>query len=168
MKRLCLLLVITFFFGCTPKQYLVQYDSIPRGALVVCEGHQQGYTPVLKEYPKAKLKSVADGGIVVIDCTYKWISGAEKHDPLVIDFNKYPDGVKITVHRPEHPDYQKDAEIALRLNQEAEKRMYEEQKNQVSPIAGALEAIAEGMEEERNRQSSGFTCWDYGDWMSCK
>lgn len=118
MKPLKISLILFVFFlsgGCASK-YAITYNSEPAGATVICNGINQGYTPVTLYYElnennkKQKLLHTAP-------CTAIWSSGVKSVFCNTWDLNKFPDGVMQTLPRPTGEGYSQDAEFALKLQQ---------------------------------------------------
>ena len=63
------------FSGCA-SQYLVQFDSYPQGAALICNGNNWGYTP-MSLYYNAEVKQLDT--LDISDCSANWISGARKN-----------------------------------------------------------------------------------------
>ena len=117
------LLMILSIYGCattnTPKQYVIEFDSVPQGASLICGSKNFGYTPVqlyfdesIKENPSLDLTH----------CTANWASGA-KVDYGVAPIANFPDGMRAIEERPAGPGYAQDAEFALKVkNMQAQQR----------------------------------------------
>lgn len=106
------LAVITLsLVGCA-SGYAVTYDSYPQGAILVCNGTKRGYTPTTLYYGKEVKKQ----SYLLSDCSANWVSGARKtYGTIPVD--QYPDGVRETLHRPDVPGFQQDAEFSLKVKQ---------------------------------------------------
>lgn len=116
MKMLYVLLISTgtlsILSGCS-SQYTVTFDSNPRGATLVCEGKNMGYTPKTL-YFKEQVKK--QDTLNISSCSANWVSGAKK--PYgIIPVTQYPDGVRQTLEREQGDGYSKDAEFALKMRQ---------------------------------------------------
>lgn len=107
-----------FLYGCS-SDYPVNYDSTPQSAYVVCNGETKGFTPLTLYYKKSV---ITENGILhTVPCQAIWASGLSTPFNNYIDINQYPNGVKITVQRPDgdgysidsNADYQKKANDAL-------------------------------------------------------
>ena len=114
MKNLCVIFVVLLpFYGCS-SQYAITYDSNPVGAQVVCQGVNKGYSPLTLHYSPDK-EDWDRGVFYTIPCGAVWISGAKSTYDNKWDLQKFPDGVKQTVQRPNVDGYEKDAKFALEV-----------------------------------------------------
>jgi hypothetical protein len=114
-QKLIYLLLISFLSGCA-SGYNITYNTEPRGASIICNGTNRGYSPVTLNYsPDENQKKY--GSINTIPCTAIWSSGARKNYSNTWDLNKFPDGVTQTLERPNIEGYSQDAGFALQLRQ---------------------------------------------------
>ena len=101
------------FSGCSSK-YEVTFDSNPRGATLICNGQNWGYTPKKLYYDeKVKEYKVID----VSSCSANWISGYSANYPK--DMTIFPEGGTITtLNRPTYGEgYSTDVQFALQVEQ---------------------------------------------------
>lgn len=109
------LFVLVLFSGCSSK-YPITYDSTPSGASVVCNGINHGYAPITLYYEPDE-NSKKNGSMKTISCTANWASGATASYGNTWDLNKFPNGVRQTLPRPNIDGYDKDAQFALQVQQ---------------------------------------------------
>lgn len=110
------LLLISFLSGCASSGYEITYNTEPRGAAIICDGTNEGYSPVTLTYsPDENNKKY--GTMKTRPCTAIWSSGARKVFSNTWDLNKFPDGVMQTLPRPDVAGYAQDAEFALKVQQ---------------------------------------------------
>lgn len=96
-----------------PKKYSITYNSNPTGAAVVCNGVEQGYTPLTLYYTTNSPHLV----MRTQPCTANWISGAKADYATEWDLGKFQDGVMQTLQRPNVDGYEKDTQFALQVQQ---------------------------------------------------
>lgn len=113
---------VALLAGCASSDYLVQYDSTPQSAMVVCNGTQRGYTPLNLYYPKSAIDGI--GYLHTQECKAVWSSGAIATFDHDISTTSYPDGIKITAQRPSTDGYSIDASA------DYQKKMNDEQLRQ--------------------------------------
>ena len=108
------LTVVGFAFsGCSDK-YEVTFDSNPRGATLICNGQNWGYTPK-KLYYDEKVKEYK--AIDVSSCSANWVSGYSANYPK--NMTIFPErGTTTTLNRPTYEEgYSTDAQFALQVEQ---------------------------------------------------
>lgn len=103
-------LSILLISGCSSK-YPVTFDSNPKGAIVVCNGKNWGYTPKTLYYDK-RVKQLSS--LDINSCSANWVSGYSK-DYGTIPVQQFPNGVRQTLDRPFGDGYEKDAQFALQV-----------------------------------------------------
>jgi hypothetical protein len=108
-----LILSIFIFSGCSSK-YQVSFDSNPKGATLICDGKNWGYTPISLYIDKEKLEGKSS---LSMDCSANWISGVKKNYTSKIPLDKFPEGVSATVERGNGEGYSQDAQFALQVEQ---------------------------------------------------
>lgn len=108
-----LILSIFIFSGCSSK-YQVSFDSNPKGATLICDGKNWGYTPISLYIDKEKLEGKSS---LSIDCSANWISGVKKNYTSKIPLDKFLEGVSATVERGNGEGYSQDAQFALQVEQ---------------------------------------------------
>jgi len=113
MKGLVLIFITILTAGCS-SSYNIIYDTDVDGAMLVCDGKNKGYTPKTLYYDVDK-ESKKRGGFRTVECEARWASGARKTYSNNWDLNKFPDGVRQTLTRPNVGSYQQDAEFALKV-----------------------------------------------------
>lgn len=101
------------FSGCSNK-YEVTFDSNPRGATLICNGQNWGYTPK-KLYYDEEVKKYSH--IDVSSCSANWVSGYSANYPK--NMTIFPEGGTITtLNRPTYGEgYSTDAQFALQVEQ---------------------------------------------------
>ena len=77
MKFYLIALMLFILGGCS-SQYVVTFDSNPKGASLVCSGENWGYTPKKLYYDETVKKHST---INVSGCSANWVSGARKSYP---------------------------------------------------------------------------------------
>ncbi len=116
MKKLGLLSIVAFiilFSGCS-NRYEVTFDSNPRGATLICDGRNWGYTPKLLALP---IEAVKDRSHLDISgCSANWVSGySEKYTTKMTIYST--GSTIVTLNRPKGEGYQVDAQFALQVEQ---------------------------------------------------
>jgi hypothetical protein len=108
-----LVTVMLFILGGCSSQYVVTFDSNPKGASLVCNGKNLGHTPRKLYYDESvKQRSTINVG----DCSANWISGVRKRYPS--NLKVFPQsGTIISLDRPSGDGYAQDAGYALQLRQ---------------------------------------------------
>lgn len=100
-----------------PKpKYMIQYDSEPKGASVICGGVNQGYAPV-NLYYEILPHNTESGTINPLQCIAKWASGATALYGTSFSMVEFPNGVRTIAPRPNVEGHHIDAEFALKLEQ---------------------------------------------------
>ena len=100
--------------GCSSSIYPVTFDSNPRGATLICDGKNFGYTPITLYKEKEKLTDLEN---LPISCIARWNSGISKEYPSYIPLKQYPNGASGTVERGYSEGYTQDAQFALQVEQ---------------------------------------------------
>lgn len=86
-----------FLCGYSSKYY-VAYDSIPKGASLLCDGKDFGYADNVLWYIFSKEEKKA--GVGKLDrCVVKYASGLSKEYPTEVDLKKFPDGARMIALR---------------------------------------------------------------------
>jgi hypothetical protein len=113
IKNYACVILIAFLSGCT-SGYSITYNTEPKGASVICQGVNKGYSPVTLHYsPDESSKKSAK--METVPCVAVWSSGVRKGFSSTWDLNQFPDGVKQTLQRPNGNGYSQDASFALQL-----------------------------------------------------
>lgn len=112
---LYLSLVIFLLTGCA-SGYKITYNTEPKGASVICNGINKGYSPVTLNY-ELNEQNKQIGSLNTVPCTAIWSSGVKKDFANTWDLNKFPDGVMQTLQRPSGDGYSQDVEFALKVQQ---------------------------------------------------
>jgi len=117
MKKLLLpiLISIVFLAGCG-RNYSITYNTEPTGASIICEGINEGYSPVTLYYTPDK-KATKSGSMKTKPCYAIWSSGARENFGTTWNLNKFPNGVIETATRERNSGYSQDAEFALKVKQ---------------------------------------------------
>lgn len=114
VRGLVLFVLASGLYGCQSSGYLVQYDSTPQSAMVVCNGQQKGFTPLNLYYNLDKGQRV----LHTQPCEAHWIGGARVSFGQTINLDLYPKGVVATATNPQPTpndmqfDYQRKQQIA--------------------------------------------------------
>lgn len=137
--------------GCS-SNYMVTFDSNPRGATLLCSGTNWGYTPINLYYDESVKKQST---INVSSCSAHWVSGATASYPSNLTI--FPQGATtITLPRPNVEGYATDANFALQVqNLQYQKRQAEAAESAAYSAAAAASAA----ETSNNKRT---TCIDYG------
>lgn len=108
------LTVVGFVFSGCSNKYEVTFDSNPRGATLICNGQNWGYTPK-KLYYDEKVKKYSH--LDVSSCSANWVSGYSANYPK--NMTIFPEGGTITtLNRPTYGEgYPMDAQFALQVEQ---------------------------------------------------
>jgi hypothetical protein len=101
------------FSGCASK-YSITYNTNPTGASIICNGTNEGYSPVTLYYQPDE-DNKKSGTMRTTPCSSYWVSGMRKDFSNTWDLNKFPDGVMQTLQRPNGDGYEKDAQFALQV-----------------------------------------------------
>jgi len=141
--------------GCSSK-YAITYNSEPTGAAVICNGVNYGYTPKTL-YWELSSDAKKKGYFSTQKCFAGWVSGAREYFSNTWDLNKWPDGVMQTLQRPNHPDYSKDAEFALKVRQmkAAENAAYQQRR------------AAAAAEQQNTQNNRSVDCYTVGAFTYC-
>lgn len=140
-KKYLVLSIITGFIlsGCSSK-YPVTFDSNPRGATIICNGKNWGYSPKTLYYDEVvKENSTLNLG----SCSANWISGARRQYGI-IDLTQFPNGVIQTLQRPNVDGYDKDAQFALQVE-----IMNAQQRQAAAAESAAYQAQMQNYEQQR-------------------
>ncbi|OFA30027.1 hypothetical protein BAE46_12460 [Glaciecola punicea] len=117
MRVLILIIATIFITGCASMfedTYRITYKTDMAGASIYCNGKNWGYAPVTLTYSPNK-EARKSGYFYSRACEARWVSGARESFSTSWDLNKFPNGVEQTVRRPNVPNYQQDAEFALKV-----------------------------------------------------
>ena len=108
-----LIVASLLFNGCSNK-YEVTFDSNPRGATLICNGKNWGYTPK-KLYYDEEVRNYSS--LDVSSCSANWVSGYKATYPK--DMQIFSSGGTITtLNRPTYGEgYPMDAQFALQVEQ---------------------------------------------------
>ncbi|MGO2474118.1 MAG: hypothetical protein ACTH6D_12145 [Vibrio litoralis] len=112
----CLLLVLVIS-GCS-SGYGVKYDSVPRGATVVCGGQYKGETPLRLNYKREEGSTALN----TVPCKAVWSSGVTKAYQSYFSFSAFPDGVVTTVERPYDSTYSQDSQYEQQQQQQQQQQ----------------------------------------------
>ena len=97
------------------NQLSMTYDTNPRGATLVCNGTNYGYTPKTLYY-NVDDASRERGYSNLSGCTVTWVSGAStSFQTLRADLNTTGYSQIYTINRPNVADYAQDAQFALQV-----------------------------------------------------
>jgi len=108
---LALISASIFLTGCA--NYGVTYNTVPQGASLICGGQHKGYTPITHSYD-VNSDDKKRGYFATAPCKAKWSSGVEEKYGNFWDVEKFPDGVRQTLQRPDGGNYSQDVEFALK------------------------------------------------------
>jgi hypothetical protein len=147
MKKNIIVMVIfftmLFISGCSSK-YPVTFDSNPKGASLICNGTNWGYTPKTLYYDK-KVKKMTT--LNVSSCSANWVSGARKNYGTVPP-TQYPNGVRTTIQRPRGDGYSTDAEFALKV----QNMNYQRRQAQAQEDAASSASYNNYLNQQRNNK----------------
>ena len=119
-KTFSLFLIIVITTGCSTtanKAMRIGYDSNPRGASIVCNGQNMGYTPHILAFTPTE-EQVKSDTATIPPCQIKWVSGATVNvkatviNDLKVSFQKGRSGL---FQRPNVPGYEKDVNFSLKV-----------------------------------------------------
>lgn len=124
IKNIISMLIVIALTGCA-SGYGITYNTEPRGASVICNGTNHGYSPVTLYYsPDENNKRM--GTMNTVPCTAVWSSGYRENFSNTWDLNKFPNGVMQTLQRPRGEGYSQDANFALQIqNMQYQRRQAE-------------------------------------------
>lgn len=90
------------------RGYRVQYETIPAGATILCNGEEQGVTPFFK-YRDLSSEQKANQVLEINNCQALWPSGAQADIQVAIPLDKFPRFVHVATERPiDAPNYEID------------------------------------------------------------
>ncbi|MCG3706506.1 hypothetical protein L5F43_08410 [Aliarcobacter butzleri] len=114
LKYMFIAILCSFIFSGCSNKYEVTFDSNPRGATLICNGKNWGYTPK-KLYYSEEVKNYSS--LDVSSCSANWVSGYKATYPK--DMLIFPTGgTVITLDRPTYGEgYPMDAQFALQVEQ---------------------------------------------------
>jgi hypothetical protein len=162
MKQVGLLifLVSLFIFGGCSSKYIVQFNTTPQGATLICSGRNWGYTPTKLTLPEeVKQQPYIDAS----DCEAHWASGAIATYGSQVPI--YPSGgTVLNLNRPPGPGYEIDAEFNLKLQQMQYQRRSLEAAERA---AAAAERGAKAAEDSAFQNSLPTTCFNIGGMVTC-
>jgi hypothetical protein len=115
LLKICVFLSSFLFLGCSSR-YPITYNTNPTGAIIVCGGVNEGYSPVTLYYDPGE-EEKNSGTMTTVQCSAHWVSGATAYFSKIWDLKKFPNGVMQTLQRPNVPGYEKDVEFALKVQQ---------------------------------------------------
>ncbi|TQR34688.1 hypothetical protein DMB92_01640 [Campylobacter sp. MIT 99-7217] len=155
------------FFG-FDNSYSVTYDTNPQGASIVCGGFHKGYSPYIAYYDKKALEESP----YTEPCEAVWFSGAKaKFDNyLGSDMTKYPNGVHITLRRPDVPGLEKDMQFALQVKQLQNQENFQNQQlsiqqQQLSIQQQQLNNQAKGLQQQQKQHEQFMDYMNYGNYL---
>ena len=132
--------------GCASK-YSITYNTNPTGASIICNGTNEGYSPVTLYYEPDK-NNKEQGEMRTTPCSAYWISGVQKDFSNTWDLNKFPDGVMQTLQRPNGDGYTKDAQFAVQV----QSMQYQQRQAQAAESAASSAAYQNIQNSNRNYQ----------------
>lgn len=147
--------MIVFLSGCV-NHYRITYDSEPRGAALICENINHGYTPTTIEYVLSA-ENEAQQQITVPLCHAKWVSGTQLTYPTTFDVKLPQKETVVLLQRPNDEGYITDAEFGLKVEQ---LKVQERQ-------ADATERSARAAEEKNMRLNRPMICNTVGKRTMC-
>lgn len=128
------------FIGCS--SYSITFNTNPIGAMLVCDGVSEGYTPVTLEYDKKKLKE----NPYIQECEAIWMSGARAtfSNDLSKAIKEYPEGgIQSTLQRPSDvPGLEQDMQFAFQVEQQRREEAYlraQQQQQQLQQLNQTLQ-----------------------------
>jgi hypothetical protein len=155
------LLLIFFLSGCSG--YRITYNTQPMGAAVICNGINEGYSPVRKNvHLTDEIKQ--RGFVFTVPCRAIWSSGVTKDFGNTWDLNEFPNGVMQTLQRPSGEGYSQDAEFALKIqNMKSQRRAAEAAED----AAEAAEDAAKAAKDAAYQLSQPVSCFSYAGITTC-
>lgn len=117
ISLLFLIAVITTGCSSANKVLRVGFDSNPRGASIVCNGRNMGYTPYVLTYTPTAV-DIETNSAMLPSCQLKWSSGATVNvsAKLIHDLQKSLEkGRSGLFQRPNVSGYEKDAAFVLKV-----------------------------------------------------
>jgi hypothetical protein len=158
-QRFLGLLLIFFLSGCSG--YRITYNTEPIGAAVICNGINEGYSPVKLNYSPDE-DARQRGFFSTVPCRAIWSSGVTKDFSNTWDLNEFPNGVIQTLRRPSGEGYSQDAEFALKIqNMESQRRAAKAAED----AARAAEDAA--YERSRPKIQQPISCFSYAGITTC-
>jgi len=124
IKSIISMMMVIALTGCA-SGYSITYNTEPKGASIICNGINEGYSPVRLNYsPDENNKRM--GTMNTVPCTAVWSSGFRKNFSDTWDLNEFPNGVMQTLQRPNGEGYSQDANFALQIqNMQYQRRQAE-------------------------------------------
>ncbi|HHQ4614489.1 TPA: hypothetical protein ACSP2F_002634 [Aeromonas veronii] len=118
MSKLYIVMAAVFFLsGCASNTYPVTYATDPEGAELFCNGVGQGdFTPLTLYYTLDK-ETKERGTLNTVQCEARWRSGVTAQANSQFNLGEFPNGVIVTIPRPNAEGYAADAEYALKIRQ---------------------------------------------------
>ncbi|MFT6779867.1 MAG: cation transport regulator ChaB [Paraglaciecola sp.] len=150
-QRIIYLTIIGFLSGCTSSGYGVTYNTEPSGASIICNGINKGYSPVRLNYSPNK-ENKKHGSMNTVPCKAIWSSGASENFSTTWDLNKFPDGVRQTLPRPNVSGYAQDANFALQV------QSMKAQQNQADAAQSQANTAAWQAIEQQRKNNKPITC----------
>ena len=115
--------------------YRIQYESLPPGATVSCDGAEQGVAP-FAFYRKQTAAETTSQLIRVENCEATWPSGARALIQADIPLAQFPTFVRVTAERPpDVPGYEIDEEAGEKLLSKRRKE-YEDLRRGLQEVVG--------------------------------
>lgn len=147
IKYLLAVGTIGLIMSACSSRYPVMFDSNPKGASLVCDGKNWGYTPMWLYYDEiVREYSTLD----VSSCSANWISGYSENYPS--DMRIFPEGgTTVTVNRPYGDGYEKDAQFALQVQQ----MKIQERQAEAAEKAATAAQQNNYLNQQRNYQRNG-------------
>lgn len=148
LAKIMLLGVVAWLFMACSSTYAVTYNTSPSGANVICNGIGKGLTPLTLYYDlKVGEKEgwLDNNGILSTQpCKAVFISGYVDYFSNKWNTKKFPDGVLLTLTRPQGEGYAQD--MAFAMEYEHNKKVSEamqEQARVARQVAAAAESRAQ-------------------------
>lgn len=146
IKMLIVGIIGMIFSGCASK-YSITYNTNPTGASIICNGTNEGYSPVTLYYQPDE-NNKKSGTMRTTPCSAYWVSGTRKNFSNTWDLNKFPDGVMQTLQRPNVAGYEKDAQFALQV----QSMKYQQRQAQAAESSASSARTQNYQNQQRNYQ----------------
>lgn len=153
LAKIMLLGVVAWLFMACSSTYAVTYNTNPSGANVICNGIGKGLTPLTLYYDlKVGEKEgwLDNNGILSTQpCKAVFISGYVDYFSNKWNTKKFPDGVLLTLTRPQGEGYAQD--MAFAMEYEHNKKVSEamqEQARVARQVAAAAESRAQAAQNQ--------------------
>lgn len=127
------------------RGYRLQYESMPAGAKIFCNGTELGTAPFYK-YRNLSEDERQSGKLSIQGCEAVWNSGARASIDAVVPLNQFPRFVYLVADRPvEVPGAQGDDDVGIKILAERQKAL-----NDLAVATGNLLALGVAIHDARS------------------